>query len=148
LASNPDFRDLLSAFSGEGVEFLIVGAHAVMFYSEPRYTKDLDILVKPSPENARRVWNALIAFGAPLTDVVVDDFANPGVVYQIGVEPNRIDILTSIAGLDFDAAFRNKTQSAYEGVPIYLPSKEDLIAAKRASGRKQDLLDVERMEQA
>lgn len=146
MPSNPDFRDLLYAFCGEGVEFLIVGAHAVMRYTEPRYTKDLDIWVNPTPENASRVMRALAIFGAPLDGVKEADFTDPEVVYQIGVAPSRVDVLTSVAGLHFRDAHDRRVEGTYGGVPVAFPNKEDLIAAKRASARPQDMLDIERME--
>ncbi len=146
MATNPDFNDLLSALSAEGAEFLIVGAHAVMFYTTPRYTKDLDVWVRPEPDNAERVYRALRAFGAPLSDLTAADLATPGTIFQIGVAPNRIDVLTSIDAVLFEDAWQRRTASTYGGVPISLLSVEDLLTNKRAVGRKQDLLDVERLE--
>ncbi len=86
---NPDYKDLFSEFCEENVEFLIVGAHAVAYYAEPRYTKDLDIFVRPTQDNANRIWAALARFGAPLQNITPHDFCRPDVIYQIGVEPNR-----------------------------------------------------------
>ena len=142
---NPDYRDLFKAFNDETVKYLVVGAHAVIFYAEPRYTRDLDVLVEPSFDNAKRVWRALEAFGAPLENVSRKDFTNPEMIYQIGIEPNRIDIVMGIAGVDFAAAWANKTVSTYGKVPINIIGKQDLIQAKRASNRPQDLLDIERL---
>lgn len=147
MGANPDFRDLFSIFNGEGVEYLVVGAHAVIFYTEPRFTKYLDIWVRPSQENALRVWTALDKFGAPLTGVKAGDFTNPELVYQIGVEPNRIDILMEIAGVSIDEAQASSVSSTYAQVPIKIIGREDLIKSKKAVGRKQDLLDVERLEE-
>jgi hypothetical protein len=146
MATNPDFRDLLSALSAEGADFIVVGAHAVMFYTSPRYTKDLDIWVRPTRENAERVHRALRAFGAPMADLSADDLAIPGTIFQIGIAPNRIDILTSIDAVTFDDAWARRSSSTYGGVPIALLSVEDLLANKRAVGRRQDLFDVERLE--
>ena len=146
MPSNPDFADLLRAFCGEGVEFLVVGAHAVMRYTEPRYTKDLDVWVNPTPENAARVMRALARFGAPLDVVVEADFTDPDVVFQIGVAPNRIDVMTSVAGLQFQDAYARRVESTYGGAPVAFPSKQDLVAAKRASARPQDMLDADRLE--
>jgi len=142
---NPDYRDLFKLLAEEGVEYLVVGAHAVIYYAEPRYTKDLDVLVRPVADNAQRVWRALTRFGAPLEGIKESDFCNTELVYQIGVEPNRIDILMGIAGVEFDAAWPHRVQSTYGGLPIFLIGKADLIRAKRAAGRPQDLLDVERL---
>jgi len=147
MATNPDFRDLLSALSAEGAEFLIVGAHAVMLYTTPRYTKDLDLWVRPTPENAARAHRALAAFGAPMADLTVDDLATPGTIFQIGIAPNRVDILTAIEAVTFEEAWARRVSSAYGGVPIALLSLEDLLTNKRAVGRRQDLLDVEKLEE-
>jgi len=146
MATNPDFRDLLSAFSVAGAEYLLVGAHAVMLYTVPRYTKDLDIWVRPSLENAQRVYSGLVAFGAPMADLTVEDLATPGTIFQIGVEPNRIDVITTVEQLEFDQAWGNRVTSSYGGVPIAVLSIDDLLKNKRALARPQDLLDVERLE--
>ncbi len=146
MAVNPDFRDLFSVFNDEGVDYLLVGAHAVAIYAQPRYSKDLDVWVRPTRENAERVFRALARFGAPLRDVTPEDFADPELIYQIGVAPNRIDVIMAIAGLDFDRAWANRVERSYGGVPIHVISKQDLICAKRASGRPQDMLDAENLE--
>ena len=143
MATNPDFRDLFAALSAQGADFLVVGGHAVMLYTQPRYTKDLDVWVRPTSENAERVFQALADFGAPLVNVKVEDFAAPGTIFQIGVAPNRVDILTSLEGIEFEQAWAARTKSTYGGVPIGVLSAEDLIANKRAVARPQDLLDVE-----
>lgn len=145
--ANPDFKDLFMAFRDAGVEYLVVGAHAVIFYATPRFTKDLDVWVNPTPSNAQRVWTALKAFGAPLTDVRVESFTDRQLIYQIGVAPNRIDILMDIAGLSFEEAWRNRVATTYAGVPIHVPSRDDLIRAKRAAGRPQDELDADRLQE-
>ena len=142
---NPDYRELFRTFFEEKVEYLIVGAYAVTYYAEPRYTKDLDILIRPTLENATKTLAALKLFEAPLTDIKAEDLTDPELVYQIGVEPNRIDVLMSITGIAFEEAWQHRVQSTYGGVPIYLISREDLITAKKASGRPQDLLDLERL---
>jgi hypothetical protein len=148
MATNPDFKDLLSALCAEGAEFIIVGAHAVMFHTVPRYTKDLDVWVRPAPENAARVHRALRAFGAPMADLTVEDLASPGTIFQIGIAPNRVDVLTSIDAVTFEEAWPRRVASTYGGVPIALLSVEDLLTNKRAAGRRQDLLDVEQLEKA
>src|SRR5579859_2872396 len=102
MATNPDFRDLLHALCAAGAEFLVVGAHAVMFYTSPRYTKDLDIWVRPTLDNAERVHRALRAFGAPMADLAIGDLEKPGTIFQIGIAPNRIDVITSIEGVRFE----------------------------------------------
>lgn len=142
---NPDYRDLFAIFLEEKVDYLVVGAYATTFYTEPRYTKDIDLLIRPSPENAERVWKALERFDAPLENVTRDDFTNPDLVYQIGVEPNRIDILMEISGVDFESAWKNREESTYGAIPLFIIGREDLIKAKRASKRPQDLLDLEKL---
>ena len=144
--TNPDFRDLLSAFSSAEVRYLVVGGYAVTFHARPRYTKDLDVWIDPSPENAARAWRALAAFGAPLSEVSIEDLATPQMVLQIGVAPNRIDVITSCQGLDFAAAWARRVPSEYGGVPVAFLAREDLIANKRSVGRPQDLLDAEELE--
>jgi len=146
MAVNPDFRDLLKEFNDEGVDYLVVGAYAVIIHAQPRYTKDLDIWVRPTAANAERVFRALQMFGAPLHGITPADFTDPDVVYYMGVPPNRIDILSSIAGLDFDSAWANRVERTYGDVPIHVLGKADLIRAKRTSGRPQDLLDVDTLE--
>ena len=134
---NPDFRDLLAALRDAEARYLVVGALAVTFHAAPRYSKDIDIWVDPAPENAGRVWIALQRFGAPLDQLRRDDLTDPRTVYQIGVEPNRIDVLTSVEGLSFAAAWEGRVESNYGGVPIWILSLDDLIISKRAAGRAQ-----------
>lgn len=146
MAANQDFKDLLSALNAEGVEYLIVGAHAVIAYTEPRFTKDLDILVRPVPGNAPKVYQALLRFGAPLQDIKAKDFLDDDLVYQVGIAPNRIDILTSVAGVTFDEALADSRWIDYDGVPVRIMGRDTLIRAKKATDRPQDRLDVEKME--
>ena len=145
---NPDFRDLFSELNAADARFLVVGAHAVIYYAVPRYTKDIDIWIEPSAENARRVWDALVRFGAPVDSLSVADLHTPETVFQIGVEPNRIDLLTSIEGLDFEPAWSHRETSSYGELPISILGLDDLIACKRHAGRPQDLLDVTWLERA
>jgi hypothetical protein len=139
---NPDFRDLFAALNDAGARYLVVGAHAVAFYAEPRFTKDLDVWVDASPANAEKIMTALRAFGAPLAGVAEADFAAPAVTLQIGVAPNRIDITTRIDGVAFEAAWPNRTETAFGDQPIWLIGRGDLVANKKAAGRPQDLLDL------
>jgi len=145
MAANPDFKELFSIFNEEKVEYLVIGAHAVMFYTGPRYTKDLDIWVNPSADNAARVYKALKRFGAPLEGVAPNDLADPNLVYQVGIEPNRFDIQMGTEALDFGAAWPNRSRSSYDGVPINILGKGDLIKTKRACARPQDLIDAEKL---
>jgi len=145
MKSNPDFSDLLKTFNDCGVKYLVVGAYAVMVYAEPRFTKDLDIWVDPSHDNAERVWRALEKFGAPLQRVEIKDFCNRELVYQIGIEPNRIDILMDCPGVKFKTAWKNRKKRKYGGQAVNIMGRSDLIRSKRRAGRDQDLLDLKRL---
>ena len=147
MSHNEDFKDLFRILNEENVEYLIVGAHAVIFYTEPRYTKDLDVWVSLTKINAKKLWKALARFGAPLTGITLDDFTNEDLVYQIGLAPNRIDILMGIAGVEFYEAQKRRVVSTYAGEKIYIISRSDLVKAKKASCRKQDLLDLEKLQE-
>jgi len=142
---NPDFRDMLSALIEEDVEFLVVGAYALAAHGIPRATGDLDFWVRSSEENASRLLRALIEFGAPTEDLSPTDFLSPDVVVQIGVEPNRIDFLTSIDGVEFDAAWPNRITADIEGIKVPVLGREDLIRNKKAVGRTRDLADIEEL---
>ncbi len=139
---NRDFAEMLSALCDAGADFLIVGAHALAAHGTPRATGALDLWVRPTPSNAERDWAALRAFGAPLHDLTPDDLAMPGIVFQIGLPPCRIDILTEISGVDFDPAFRRRMTLEVEGRALPFLSRDDLIANKRAAGRPKDLAEV------
>lgn len=143
---NPDFNDLLSRFDARGVEYLVVGAHALAVYGHVRATKDLDIWVGPSPDNAEKVFSALSDFGAPLLDLTVEDLSRPGLTFQIGVPPVRIDVLTAIDGLEFEPAWVNRYRTNLDGLAVWVISRDDLIANKRAAGQAQDLADIEYLE--
>lgn len=146
MSANSSFKDLLRILAEFEVRYLIVGGYAVMRYSEPRFTKDLDVWVEASPENADRVFRALATFGAPLASVTREDFATEGNFYQMGRPPVRVDVLTSVDGLRFADCWERRTESSFDGVSAYFVSREDLIVNKRATGRMQDLADVERLE--
>lgn len=143
---NSDFRELIAEFNAHGVEYLVVGAHALAAHGHVRATKDLDVWIRPSWENAQRAIAALAAFGAPLHDLTTSDLATPGVVFQIGVAPIRIDILTAIDGVLFDGAWAHRVASQFGGLDVFVLSRNDLVRNKRASGRLQDLADVEWLE--
>ena len=140
---NRDFAEMLSALSEAGAEFLIVGAHALAAHGIPRATGDLDIWVNPTPENAPRVLAALGAFAAPLTDLTIDDLLKPDTVFQIGVVPCRIDILTGISGVFFADAWTRRITIDIDGLQVPVLGRSDFKTNKRASGRPKDLLDVE-----
>jgi hypothetical protein len=143
---NPDFRDLLAEFNAQGVEFLIVGAHALAAHGFVRATKDLDVWVRPDPSNAQRLLTALAAFGAPLHDLTVEDLSRPGLIFQIGVPPLRIDVVTAIDGVDFDEAWPDRIEARFADQVVGVLSRHHLIANKRATGREQDLVDVKWLE--
>lgn len=144
---NRDLIDLLAAFNAQGVDYLVVGAHALAAYGHVRATKDLDVWVRPSRDNAPRVLGALTVFGAPLHDLTADDLAVPGLVFQIGVPPLRIDVITEIDGVEFPAAWPDRVIVNLDGLPVPVISRHHLITNKKASGRLQDLADVERLEE-
>jgi hypothetical protein len=145
---NRDFVEMLSALIEARAEFLVVGAHALAAHGVPRATGDLDIWVRNDLENADRVLAALAAFGAPLSDLTRDDLIRPGTVFQIGVPPSRIDILTSISGVSFDEASPNHVTVNVAGFAIPVLGKNDFIANKRAVGRPKDLSDLDLLEEA
>ena len=144
---NRDFAEMLSALSAAGAEYLVVGAHALAAHGRPRATGDLDIWVRPSSDNADKVWAALAGFGAPLSALKKQDLTTPGIVFQIGVEPVRIDILTALDGVDFEGAWSRRIVVDVDGQSVPLLGKDDLIRNKRAAGRPQDLADVAALEQ-
>ncbi len=144
---NEDYRDMLQALVDEKVNFLLVGAYALAAYGYPRATMDIDIWVLPSPDNADGVLRALLRFGAPLHNVSRADFEKEGTVFQIGVAPRRIDIITAASGLQFEPTFRNSLIVEIEGIQVRIPSVDDLVTNKRASGRTKDLADAEALEE-
>ena len=148
MSVNPDFRDLFAALNAAHAEFLIIGGYALAVHGTPRFTKDLDVWVKANPENANKVWTALDAFGAPLLDLTLEDLATPGIVFQMGLPPNRIDIITSIDGVEFQEAWEHRLPSAYGDQPVMVIGVDDLIRNKEATGRPQDRLDAETLRQA
>lgn len=139
---NPDFKDMLSCLRDEKVDFIVVGAYALAAHGFPRATGDIDIWVRSDAENARKVIRALGKFGAPLSDVSEDDFAIPERVLQIGVEPSRIDLLTSIDGVEFDEAWEEKISITIDKLDIHVLSKGHLIRNKLAAGRDKDQGDI------
>ena len=143
---SPDFRDLLAEFNAHGVEFLIVGAHALAAHGLVRATRDFDVWVRADRANAERVLAALQGFGAPLHDLTVEDLARPGLIFQIGVEPIRIDVITDIDGVDFGEAWRDRFAVRFDDQAVGVLSRRHLLANKRAAGREQDLVDVKWLE--
>jgi hypothetical protein len=146
---NEDFVDLLRALVDAQVEFVVVGAHAVAAHGVPRATGDLDVFVRPSSANAARVLAALRAFGAPLEahGVTAADFEQPDTVYQIGLPPRRIDLLTSISGVPFEEAWATRVDLDLAGVRVSVLGLEALLKNKRATGRPKDAVDADALEQ-
>jgi predicted nucleotidyltransferase len=141
MAESPHFKQLLQLLNELKVRYLIVGGYAVMKYSEPRYTKDLDIWIEASTENSARVFEALQKFGAPLESdgISAQTFTDAEITYQIGIAPLRIDILTKITGIDFPLAWNDRIEGSIFGAPVHFISLDHLIANKRAVGRSSDL---------
>ncbi len=146
-----DFKELLRLFSGLRVRYLIVGGYAVSFHAQPRATKDIDLYVSPDLENASAVHRALIEFGAPLSDVKVQDFTDEGQFFRMGRDPVMVDILSHIDGVSFDDAWGRRVEAVIDsetGQTAIFLSSADLIASKLAAGRPQDLADVAAIRQA
>lgn len=143
---NPDFSDLLSEFCARRVEFLLVGAHALAVHGHVRATKDLTVWVRPELVNAERVLEALAGFGAPLEQLSATDLTRRGTVFQIGVPPLRIDVVTVIDGVEFSEAWPDRLEVDVGGVRVPVISRRHLIQNKRAAGRLQDKADVEWLE--
>lgn len=143
---NKDYEEILQCLNEEKAEFLLVGAYAMAAHGYPRSTMDIDIWVKPSEKNAEAVWRALVKFGAPLSQVSVEDFSSDDVIYQIGVAPRRIDIITGVTALDFSETFADSVEVDFSGIRLRIPSVLHLIENKKAIGRTKDLADVEALE--
>jgi hypothetical protein len=138
-----DFRDLLALFNAHEIDYLIIGAHALAYHGSPRYTGDMDILVRPDLQNARRILRALDEFGFGSIGLTVEDFVSSDKVVQLGVAPVRIDIVTSITGVSWDDAAAGRVAGTYGDVEVYYIGKKQFILNKRALGRKKDLSDLE-----
>jgi hypothetical protein len=138
-----DFLDLLRAFVDHDVRFLVVGAYALGIHGRPRATGDLDVWVDATPENAANIMSALRQFGAPIEEVTADDFSRPGIVFQMGLPPLRIDVLTELSGLSFAEAWPTRTHADFGPVTVDVIGREAFIKNKRATGRARDLGDIE-----
>lgn len=143
---NEDYKEMLQSLIDENVRFLLVGAYALAAHGYPRATMDIDIWVMPSPDNADAVLRALKKFGAPLHGLTSGDLQKSDTIFQIGIAPRRIDIITGASGLDFESAFANSIQIEIEGIKFNILSLDDLICNKKASGRTKDIADVEALE--
>ena len=147
MLTSPDFKELLKSFKKHKIRYLIVGGYAVMKYSEPRFTKDLDVFISSDRKNAESVFLALKEFGAPLENLTPDDFSREGYFYQMGRPPLRVDIMMSIPGIQFDKAWQNRVVFELDDLQIFFISRSDLIIAKEASGRLQDKIDLEKLKE-
>lgn len=148
---NQDYKDLLSAFQSHGVRYLVVGGYAVIYHAQPRFTNDLDLFIQADPANARAAYAALAEFGAALQGMQPEDFADPNSFFRFGREPEGFDILPSIPGVNFDAAWTKRIEAVIDpatGLTANFISAEDLIAAKLAAGRPQDIADVDAIRKA
>ena len=143
---NEDYKDMLRSLSEENVRFILVGAYALAAHGYPRATMDIDIWIMPSPENVDAVIRALSRFGASLQNLKKEDLLTAGTIFQIGVAPRRIDIITAASGLEFEPTYRNSIPVNIEGIEVRIPSIDDLILNKKATGRTKDLADVEALE--
>lgn len=146
-----DYKDLLSAFHAHGVRYLIVGGYAVTFYAQPCFTRHMDVFIKADPANARAIWAALAEFGAPLDGISAEDFVDRGSFFRFGRDPQGFDILPDLPGVDFDSAWERRVEGVIDGatgLTAHFISSADLVSAKLAAGRLQDLADVEAIRRA
>lgn len=142
-----DFRELLARFNARQIDYIIVGAHALAFHGAPRYTGDMDILVRPDEENAKRILKALEEFGFGALGLTVEDFSAPDRVVQLGVAPVRIDLVTSLTGLSWEEAAAGQVKGTYGDLVVHYLGKKEFIRNKRAIGRKKDLADLEALDE-
>ncbi|MCK5305517.1 MAG: hypothetical protein KAJ66_00060 [Candidatus Omnitrophica bacterium] len=143
METQQDFKELLELFNANNVEYAIVGGYALAFYGAPRYTGDIDLLIKPDQENAQKVLSALKDFGFDGLNLASNDFFSPGKVVQLGVPPVRVDIMTSISGLTWEQIAPNRVSGSYGNVPVYYIGKQEFIVNKKAISRHKDLADIE-----
>lgn len=148
MLTSPDFKELLSILAKHRVRYLVVGGYAVMKYTEPRFTKDLDLWIATDEENSEAVFAALKEFGAPLRDLTPANFREEGYFYQMGSPPLRLDIMMSLPGVTFEAAWVSREKAEIEGLVVPFISRADLIKTKEASGREQDRIDVKKLRKA
>ena len=139
----PDFKELLELLNGQNAEYLIVGSYALAHYGAPRYTGDIDIFINKTKENALKIKSVLDKFGFASLNLSQEDFCQDNQIIQLGVPPVRVDLITSISGVDWDTAWSGKEKGEYGGVPVHYLGKKEFIANKKASGRHKDLADIE-----
>lgn len=148
MLTSPDFKDLLNLFKKHKIRYLVVGGYAVMKYSEPRFTKDLDVFIATDEDNAKRVYEALNEFGAPLEGLTPGDFTQKGYFYQMGRPPLRVDIMMSIPGVEFEEVWSRREKVVLGDTTVFFISRKDLIRSKEAAGRPQDGIDVDKLRQS
>jgi len=148
MEAQQDFKELLELFNANSVEYMIVGGYALAFHGAPRYTGDIDLLVRPCPENAKNILKALHEFGFGNTGISIDDFIEADRVIQLGLPPVRIDIATSITGVTWEQAANHRVAGHYGDVPTFYIGRDDFIANKKACGRHKDLADVESLDES
>jgi len=143
-----DYEEFLSLLNKHSVKYCIIGAYAVAFYAKPRYTKDIDILIEPSIENAKKILKVLAEFGFGGISISLEDLTRDGNILQLGYEPLKIDILTKLEGLDFQDIWKNRVTGDYGSEKVFFIGLDDLIKNKKQSGRPTDLIDIELLEKA
>ena len=143
---SPDYEELFSTLNAYKIKYLVVGAHAVVFYTQPRFTKDLDVWVPTELNDSQRVYDALKAYGAPLRGLTPKSFTKPGIILQIGVAPVRVDIMTDVPGVGVEEAWKSRVKSRYGKTSIHVLGLPELIKTKQASGRPQDKLDLAKLQ--
>jgi hypothetical protein len=143
---NQDFAEMLGALCDQQAEFLVVGAYAMAAHGFPRATGDIDLWVRPTPANAEKVWKALEVFGSPLFNLTKQDLCDPGMVFQIGLPPSRIDLLTRITGVEFDAAWAGRLEIQVQGRTIPVLGRKELLQNKLSTGRPKDLVDAQSLQ--
>lgn len=143
---NQDFKEFLQSLNANKVEYLIIGGYAVAFHGHPRYTKDIDIWINPTNPNINNLLQALKDFGFASLELKIDDFLDPDQIIQLGYPPNRIDLLTNLAGVDFETCYRNKIEVSMAGISVTFIDLENLKKNKKATGRHQDLADLENLQ--
>jgi hypothetical protein len=146
--AQPDFKELLALLNDHAVEHIVVGGFALAFHGAPRYTGDIDLFVRPTPQNAERIIRALAAFGLVSSELSATDFIHPDRVVQIGVPPVRVDFLTSITGVSWEEADAGKMPGSYGDVPVFFLGREQFVKNKKAIGRKKDVADLEAIGEA
>lgn len=142
---NEDYKEILQIFIDNKIEFLVVGAYALGVYGWPRATGDIDLWVMASPQNSRNVYNALAQFGAPMEQINEKTFCEQGIIFQIGVAPRRIDVVTKVDGVDFQQAWAARQEFIIDGLKVPFISKQDLIKNKESTGREKDMLDAKQL---